>query len=504
MINAFPTFDEQFEELFIAIHKAEVFEDSKTIVDLIPKATPAVILKSYREALQTKAFDIKAFVAENFEIPTLKSSDFRSDTSQSVQEHCQRLWPFLMRERDEQIEGSSLIPLPHPYIVPGGRFAEVYYWDSFFTMRGLLKTGHTKTVKHMIDNFCHLIETMGFIPNGNRTYYHTRSQPPFFSLMVQMLVNAMDDKSLWQTYLPYLEKEYAFWMHGKDELKPGQEKYHLVRFSDGTYLNRYYSFSDKPREESYVEDVALAAHLTSEEEKSTLYKELRAGAESGWDYSSRWLDNPNDLSSIRILSLVPVDLNTLMYALERNLARAYKQVDKERRKYYKKLAKERKHTINKHCWSGNLEYYGDFDLKAHGLVPQKTLAMVFPLFQKIASKEQAAKIALILERQFLKEGGLVTTLKNSGQQWDAPNGWAPLQWIAVEGLKKYDHHLLAKKIQKRWMSANESVFKSTGKMLEKYNVEDTQGSVGGGEYPVQDGFGWTNGVYLDWAMDNNE
>ena len=125
-----------------------------------------------------------------------------------------------------------------------------------------------------------------------------------------------------------------------------------------------------------------------------------------------------------------------------------------------------------------------------------TLAAVYPLFFNIATTEQAENVAQHLEAKFLKDGGLQTSLRNTGQQWDAPNGWAPLQWMAYKGLLNYGHMTLAKKISHHWKALNEKTYAATGKMMEKYNVVDLNVNGGGGEYPNQDGFGWTNGVYL--------
>ena len=119
-----------------------------------------------------------------------------------------------------------------------------------------------------------------------------------------------------------------------------------------------------------------------------------------------------------------------------------------------------------------------------------------PLFFKIATQAQADLVAEMIQAEFLKPGGVVASLKNTGQQWDAPNGWAPLQWITIMGLENYGHHSLADTIAQRWLALNDKVYAATGKMMEKYNVEDINQLAGGGEYPGQDGFGWTNGVYL--------
>ena len=138
----------------------------------------------------------------------------------------------------------------------------------------------------------------------------------------------------------------------------------------------------------------------------------------------------------------------------------------------------------------------DFNFSKKERTKELTLAGAFPLFFGVANREQAEGVKNVLMETFLKDGGLVTTLKPSGQQWDAPNGWAPLQWMAVKGLLLYGYQEEAKEIMKRWLALNEKVFKNTGKMMEKYNVEDLSLLSGGGEYETQDGFGWTNGVAL--------
>jgi alpha,alpha-trehalase len=124
------------------------------------------------------------------------------------------------------------------------------------------------------------------------------------------------------------------------------------------------------------------------------------------------------------------------------------------------------------------------------------LAAVFPLFFEIATSSQASAVEKVLRDKFLKPGGLTTTLLHSGQQWDAPNGWAPLQWIAYRGLLNYGFEDLANQIKTNWINVNLKVYANTGKMTEKYDVWSKDGEASGGEYPNQDGFGWTNGVFL--------
>ena len=173
-----------------------------------------------------------------------------------------------------------------------------------------------------------------------------------------------------------------------------------------------------------------------------------------------------------------------------------KRGDKQAAAAYSARAQRRKSGINKTMWDKETNFYKDFNFVSNSRCGELTLAGVYPLYFGIASKAQASKIAERLAADFLKPGGLVTTLRLTGQQWDAPNGWAPLQWMAVQGLLKYGYTEQAGEIMQRWLALNERVYRETGKMMEKYNVEDTTLLSGGGEYPTQDGFGWTNGVAL--------
>jgi alpha,alpha-trehalase len=389
----------------------------------------------------------------------------------------------------------SLIPLPNSYIVPGGRFGEVYYWDSYFTMLGLEASGMNEMIENMVNNFSHLIQTIGFIPNGNRTYYLGRSQPPFYSLMVR-LVAAVKNREVLTSYLEPLEMEYRFWMKGTDMLNETSNAiHHVVRMKEGELLNRYWDENDTARPESYKEDLELSHNAT--QVPQTLYRHLRAGAESGWDYSCRWFKDGSSFATIHTAELIPVDLNCLMHHLEQTIATAYRLSGNENKaKEYEAIAERRKQTIQKYCWNETAGFYTDYDFSANKQKQIKTLAGATPLFFKIATQAQADTTAAVIEKDFLKDGGVITTLQTTGQQWDSPNGWAPLQWMTIMGLENYGHHVLAETIAQRWIQLNTDVFSRTGKLMEKYNVVDTHLDAGGGEYAGQDGFGWTNGVLL--------
>ncbi len=473
------------------VQMKQIFPDGKTFVDCVPKFSIEEIKNKYEAGKNSNGFNLKEFVFINYDLPVASTSTYASDISKPVEENIEKLWNVLTRKPDKK--PGSLISLPYSYIVPGGRFGEIYYWDSYFTMLGLRASGKTDMIENMVNNFSFLIETQGYIPNGNRTYFLGRSQPPFFSLMIKLLG---DDKTGLPHYLPQLRKEYNYWMKGSENLNEKDVAlYHTVRMPGGEIMNRYWDENDTPRPESYREDVELA-HL-SEQDPKILYGHLRAGAESGWDYSSRWFKDCHSFKTIHTTDIIPIDLNCLMFHLELTIAEAYRlKNDEENCCKYKELSEKRKNAIHKYCWNATENFFTDYDYREQKIKQSLTLAGVSPLFFGIANDRQAEQIALLIENKFLQPGGLITTLETTGQQWDAPNGWAPLHWMTVIGLENYNHHDLAKDIAQRWIKLNTAVFKRTGKLMEKYNVVDTRLEAGGGEYSGQDGFGWTNGVLL--------
>ena len=479
--------------LFEDVQMNHILPDGKTFVDCLPKYPLEEINKNYLQQKDIQGFNLEQFIAENFDMPAANTTGYKSDTSKSVAENIESLWDVLTRKPDNTI--GSLIPLPYSYIVPGGRFGEIYYWDSYFTMLGLKASGKNEMLENMVNNFSYLIDRVGYIPNGNRTYYIGRSQPPFYSLMVKLLAFTKGEKIL-PAYLVQLEKEYKFWMKGAATLAiKNSAAHHAVRMPDGEILNRYWDENDSPRPESFREDVELA-HQSKQEQKE-LYRHLRAGAESGWDFSSRWFRDEKSFNTIHTTEIIPVDLNCLLLYLEQTIAEAYQLTgNNESAKKYNAFAEKRKTAIQKYCWNNQQDFYFDYDWTQGKQKQSFSLAGMFPLFFKIADNEQSDKVAAVIKEQFIKSGGAVSTLVTTGQQWDAPNGWAPLQWITIVGLENYGHHALAKSIANKWIKLNTDVFNRTGKLMEKYNVVDTNLEAGGGEYPGQDGFGWTNGVLL--------
>ena len=275
---------------------------------------------------------------------------------------------------------------------------------------------------------------------------------------------------------------------------------HVVRLKDGSLLNRYWDRGDYPRAEMYRDDVETAEK--SGRDEKVVYRHIRSACESGWDFSSRWLADKKNLYTIQTNDIIPVDLNCLLYNLEQTLAGAYMQAgDLENGAIFQQKAQQRHQAILRYCWDNTGAFFKDYDFVGDSIIDVPSLAGMFPLFFNLAIPEQAKMAAAVLERDFLKAGGLLTTLNHTGQQWDAPNGWAPLQWISIRGLHNYGYHELADKVKNHWVDLNVRVYRNTGKMVEKYNVEDMTLLAGGGEYPVQDGFGWTNGVLLRLLME---
>jgi len=489
-------FIESLGELYREVQKQKIFPDSKFFVDCIPHGDPVAIVAAYEKEKDQPGFNLTAFVTTHFILPVDTISLYSSE-NKTIQQHLEALWPELTRHPDT-VHAGTLISLPHPYIVPGGRFREIYYWDSYFTMLGLQVSKRIDIIENMIDNFAYLIDTFGFIPNGNRTYYLSRSQPPFFTLMVALLAEEKTEAVLLK-YLPQIEKEYAFWMDGETHTAPGNDYRHLVRLPDGSILNRYWDDKDTARPEAYRED---SNAVLKSADTTLAHRHIRAACESGWDFSSRWFADGNNMATIQTTHLLPVDLNCMLLYTEEILLKLYThQKNTGLAETFQQKIKNRKTAIQQYCWNETAGFYSDFHFINMQSTNQCTLAALYPLFFSVATPEQAAAVAKMIKDKMLKEGGVITTLNHTGQQWDHPNGWAPLQWMTYKGLKNYGHLELAGEIKKRWMAANEKVYTHTGKMMEKYDVTDTGTKARGGEYPNQDGFGWSNGVYLAFSRE---
>lgn len=484
-----------FPELFEQVQTSKVLGDYKTFVDAIPNGHPDEIVEKFHLQKNNQKFDLKRFVQENFTLPT--PTEIPSvDHEESLQTHLINHWDRLVRNPVKESEYSSLVELPHPYVVPGGRFREMFYWDSYFTIVGLIASQRDELALGMIDNFAYLIDQYGFIPNGNRSYFLSRSQPPLFAATLLAYAEKHSLKSVVK-YLPQLEQEYLYWMDGHAAIPTdANEGQHLIVLENGDYLNRYYGSKAQPRAEAFGKESRWASKkpLAS---RGDFFRNLRAVCESGWDFSSRWFKDGKSKTTTHAMDIVPVDLSSLLYQLEHTIAILHKQNNNlEKSEHYAVLAKKRQSLIHKYHFDKATGTYQDYDFRLGKHTGRVSMAMAYPLYVGAASTSEAEQVTDYLSTHFLKEGGFVTTLINTGEQWDYPNGWAPLQYIGVKGLLNYEKNSMATDVMTRWLALNEKVYTRDGKMMEKYNVVDTAVKAGGGEYPTQDGFGWTNGVDL--------
>ncbi|KQT16088.1 trehalase [Chryseobacterium sp. Leaf404] len=478
----------QIQALFDDVQRSQIFEDQKIMTDAVPLFSADDINAKYENEKNTENFDLKKFVLANFDFLETKIS-VTGETQLPIDEHIEKLWDELTRTAYE--ERGTLLKLPKPYIVPGGRFNEFFYWDSYFIMLGLQVSGRVEMMENIIEDCSYLIQTVGFVPNASRTHFLSRSQPPYFSLMLDLLFETTKDENIYIKYHDTLEKEYAFWMDGEENLDKNSTSKRVLKTIHGDVLNRYFDSENTPRTESYLVDIE-----DSENAGKQFYRNIRSACESGWDFSSRWFEDGETIQTIETLNIAQVDLNCLLWHLESTLAKtSASKNDTHKEKEYSERAAKRRQMINTYFWNEDSGMYSDYHIQKNTKTPSEHIAVLYPLFLGLASEAQALAVAENIEKKFLYAGGLVTTTKNSGQQWDFPNAWAPYQWLGFQSMKNYGFDDAAEKIKNNWCRNVERVYSNTGKLMEKYNALDTETIAGGGEYPNQDGFVWTNGVY---------
>ncbi|MCJ7933201.1 MAG: trehalase [Chryseobacterium sp.] len=478
------------QSLFDDVQKSKIFEDQKMMTDAVPLFPIGEINAKYTKEKETDGFDLKNFVMTHFDFLGARVSVQRAEHL-PIAEHIEKLWDELTRTAYE--EKGTLLKLPKPYIVPGGRFNEFFYWDSYFIMLGLQVSGRVEMMENIVENCSYLIQHIGFVPNASRTHFLSRSQPPYFSLMLDLLFETTNDGEIYTKYHDTLEKEYAFWMNGEKGIGSDSSVKRVVKTKDGDLLNRYYDAENAPRPESYLIDIKDHKSASGDE----FYRNIRSACESGWDFSSRWFADGEHIQTIETLNLAEVDLNCLLWHLEMTLSKSSAlQNLRDKEKYFAERAAKRKQMISKYFWDEDAKIYKDYHIQKNTKTPSEHIAALYPLFLGLADQKQAEGVARNISEKFLYQGGLVTTTKKTGQQWDLPNAWAPYQWLGFTSMKNYGFNELAEKIKNNWCSNVERVYQNTGKLMEKYNALDTETIAGGGEYPNQDGFGWTNGVYL--------
>lgn len=476
------TLQARWEKAISEWQAAGLHPDEKALADALPAVDPEATLAAWA----AKPKDLEAFVHTYLYFTEMGELTFKPDPQRSPEDHIRALWPSLTRHADPLGWQGTRLPLTKPYVVPGGRFQELYYWDSYFTMLGLAVHGEKKALLHMLDNFAELISSHGHIPNGTRTYFLSRSQPPYFSLMVRLAVE--QGWTSWKDYAKPMRLEYQFWMEGAEHLTANGQCHRRVVRCGGYTVNRYWDDSDAPRLEMSAADRLLAA--SSERPERDLYRNIRAACESGWDFSSRWLKNPRLLSSLETTEIVPVDLNSLLLCLEWSLAQAFPS----EHLYWMDCYRTRKRSLQTLFWDG--QTFVDVNMDGTARSGHRSAAMLYPLWAGAGKKKQVVATLDWVRVHLLGPGGVSTTNVDSGQQWDAPNAWAPLQWTAIAGTARCGYPDLAQTMAETWIHSCESVYAVKTALVEKYDAYHPEDPAKGGEYALQDGFGWTNGVYL--------
>ncbi|XXG77738.1 hypothetical protein AAC387_Pa08g1834 [Persea americana] len=423
------------------------------------------------------------------------------------------LWKNLSRRVSDEVRGRpdlhTLLPLPGRFVVPGSRFREVYYWDSYWIVRGLLVSKMYQTAKSITLNLLSLVKKYGYVLSAARAYYANKSQPPLLSSMILEVYKKTGDLTLVKKALPLLVKEHRYWNSG----------IHRVTIQDATghnhVVSRYYGMWNKPRPESATIDEESASKLPVGSMKEKFYRQLATTAESGWDFSTRWMRNHTDFTTLATTSVIPVDLNAYILKMELDIAFFARLTgDDSVAERFSAVSQARFAAINSIFWNAKMSQWLDYWLinnntckethvwEVHNQNGNIFASNFIPLWIELFNSDgaKAKKVMKSLKNsRLLHDAGIATSLSNSGQQWDFPNGWAPLQHMIVEGLLKSglrEARTLAEDIAVRWIRTNYAAYKKTGAMHEKYNVEACGKIGGGGEYVPQTGFGWTNGVVL--------
>lgn len=449
--------------LFSEVQFGGIFEDDLVFAQAKPLKTPSEINKAYAFGKNEEGFDLATFIAENFEL-----------NSESV---TQKDYPDVSGffDRDlilspEVAAANYLLTMENAHFLNGGPGMETGYEDAYWIMLGLEKMGRIEDIRSMMDNFAAWINTLGYIPAGNRAYQQSRSQPPVFALMVELLAK-YDGPAAFRKYFKVLEKEYDFWMRGETQAYNRNEPVeHVVLIKeDDTVLNRYWDDRDMPRSEAYAADIALAksGNLIN----SLVYRNLRAASESGWDLSSRWKAASEDWYMAQTTHILSVDLNSLLYQTEATLLKMYRQLKNDPKAYDMEVRMERrKQAMFKYCWNEEKGYFFDYDFVEGKQSENLNLAGVYPLFVNMATPQRAFAVAEVLEKELLKAGGLVVSTENSGKVYDAPNGLPGLHWVAINGLENFGKPELADEIRQKWMNTVRLGQKETGQFYGFYDV----------------------------------
>lgn len=359
--------------------------------------------------------------------------------------------------------------MPNPVIVPGDRFLEYYYWDSYWIIRGLLYSEMFETAKGMLENFLSLIDRFGFLPNGGRLYYVERTQPPLLAGMIKSYVDATNDIAFLNRSLPFLEREFNFFLNNR-----------MVNVS-GHLLATYNHTSRGPRPESYKEDVILASHLPTERERKNVYAELKAATESGMDFSSRWFirngTNEGGLIDTKCRSIVPVELNAILFWNAKILSEFSTRLNKpSKAAEFESKAQEFYTGVQAVLWNEEAGTWLDYDMINERPRNYFVVTNLSPLWAGCFNTSDSARIAARTLAYINTTGidrfpaGVPNTLRESGEQWDYPNAWPPMQYAAIEALRALNNtqtDQMALSWTSRWVLTNFLAFNRTRFMFEK-------------------------------------
>ncbi len=430
-----------------------------------------------------------------------------------------------------EIPREGLLYLPNKYVVPGGRFNEMYGWDSYFIILGLVADGRTALARGMVENFFFEIENYGAVLNANRTYFFTRSQPPFLTSMVRAVwdeksPNGNPDKAWLAKAYGYEARDYELWtspvhMAGTTGLARYEDigvgpvpemaddsGYYpdVIRWMEAHPLEGKAYLLDAPDEPTAaqveelaktscdvrVSKVCTRAHVDGHRLTAAFYRGDRAMRESGFDTSFRFAPFSGATDQY-----APVCLNSLLYKYETDMAYFAGVLGKaDDAKMWNERAAKRKAAVDKYLWNAAKEIYEDYEFVAGKPSNYDYVTTFYPLWAGMASKAQSAAVRNKLP-EFEHEGGLAMSATESGVQWDLPFGWAPTNWLAVSGLERYGYKDDAARVARKFMATVRENWLADGTIREKYNVVSGSANVkvAAGYKSNVVGFGWTNGVY---------
>jgi len=517
--------------MFDTIQLLGIFSDSKTYVDMPTTKPPAEIIEAFNALPtphtkeQVEEFLDTYFLPAGANVLPYKPADWQPQPPFLSGIALAELRTFGLAVHTTWLKltkhfnstpfctgcTSSAVNIPFPFVVPGGRFREFYYWDTYFVIQGLITSNMATTAEDMIRNFLYLIETYGYVPNGGRIYYASRSQPPLLTQMIddylawkqQQKTNESSANSenseidpLLSEAVPFLDTEYEFWQTYRSVSLPSKS-----RPGATVTLNQYNSFSSLPRPESYKEDYVLAQKLPATQ-RPLLFRNLISTAETGWDFSSRWMKDPKiGLLSLQTTEVVEADLNAILYKNELTLARFHRILGNQAKSnFYLQAAKNRAEAIGDYLWNPASLLWHDYDLVSHTQRHLSTFypSNLMPMFMGIPHPNLSGLFSRYHQYLFGYPSGIpASTLHDTENQWDWPNVWAPYGfWLARFLEEDAGKHVEALQVAQHWIDTTLCGWNRTGYLFEKYDAVELGESGGGGEYVPQEGFGWTNGVAL--------